>query len=295
MLPEKTRKRVIFGAFNDSAAGYAKPALIGVAGTTETEVALQTLDDGYAGLQFLDSNGYRIGTMNFDRADQQWELYDAKTDMGNLTSDEQPGKVMNVGAIGPHANWDRYRAYIDTIDAQDSAGNDISTPTAELLLVRNTQTGQNLLEKWQENGADQYARVYDAGDGRLRYLDYTNVEYYLDIDPSTRTVEVHGDWAVTSPMARGDVATTSYTAAPGESLWVDTNAAGGAVTVTLPADDDTDDGDRVEVGVEDGTNDTTISPNTGQSILGVPTTLQNAGETIMLEYKSSTSTWMIRS
>lgn len=102
------------------------------------------------------------------------------------------------------------------------------------------------------------------------------------------------DHHVRGGFARSDVTSTSVTASAWDSLWVDTGAAGGAVTVTLPADGNTEDGDRVEVGVEDATNNTTVSANTGQSILGSPTTLTTVAETITLEFKASTSTWMIR-
>jgi len=93
---------------------------------------------------------------------------------------------------------------------------------------------------------------------------------------------------------RIDVTSQSVTLDVYESAWVDTNAAGGAVTVTLPADGDSEDGDRVEVGIEDASNDTTVSANSGQSIIGTPTTLTSAGETLTLEYKASDSTWMLR-
>lgn len=93
---------------------------------------------------------------------------------------------------------------------------------------------------------------------------------------------------------RKDVTSQSYTANPWEGLWVDTNSAGGNVTVTLPADSDVQDGERVEVGVEDASHDTDVVANTGQSIIGNNITLSNVGSTLTFEYKSSTSTWMVR-
>jgi len=123
----------------------------------------------------------------------------------------------------------------------------------------------------------------------------------LDVDESginhdgiDQTTVSEDDHHIRGGFSRGDVNSQTVTASRWDSLWVDTSAAGGSVTVTLPADGNSDDGDRVEVGVEDGANDTTISPNTGQSIIGAPTTLSNAGETVTLEFKKSTSTWMIR-
>lgn len=93
---------------------------------------------------------------------------------------------------------------------------------------------------------------------------------------------------------RVDVTSTSHTASARESLWVDTGAAGGAVTVTLPADADVADGERVEVGIEDATDDTDVTANSGQSILGSNPTLSQVGDTVTYEFKADSSTWMVR-
>lgn len=93
-------------------------------------------------------------------------------------------------------------------------------------------------------------------------------------------------------FSRTDVTTTSTTLSPWDSAWVDTASAGGNVTVTLPADGSTSDGDEVRIGIEDATNDTDVAANTGQSILGNNPTLTQAGSATRFEFKSSTSTWM---
>lgn len=93
---------------------------------------------------------------------------------------------------------------------------------------------------------------------------------------------------------RVDVTSQSYTASAQDSAWVDTNAAGGPVTITLPADADVADGQRVEVGIEDASNDTDVAANTGQSVLGTNPTLTQVGDTATYEFKSDTSTWMVR-
>lgn len=111
------------------------------------------------------------------------------------------------------------------------------------------------------------------------------------IDQSTVSEDDHH---VRGGFTRTDVTSQSVTGSAWDSAWIDTSAAGGAVTYTLPADGDTSDGDRVEVGIEDATNDTTVSANTGQSILGSNPTLTQIGDTVTMEYKSSTSTWMVR-
>lgn len=98
----------------------------------------------------------------------------------------------------------------------------------------------------------------------------------------------------TPPMSRVDVTSTTVTLSRRASAWVDTAAAGGAVTVTLPADADVADGDRVEVGVEDATNNTDVTANAGQSILGTNPTLSSVGDVVTYEYKSDSSTWMVR-
>jgi hypothetical protein len=111
------------------------------------------------------------------------------------------------------------------------------------------------------------------------------------IDQSTVSEEDHHP---RGGYTRTDVTSTSVTASAWDSAWVDTSAAGAAVTVTLPADADVADGDRVEVGIEDATNDTDVAANTGQSILGANPTLSQVADTLTFEYKSSTSTWMVR-
>lgn len=93
---------------------------------------------------------------------------------------------------------------------------------------------------------------------------------------------------------RTDVTSQTVTLSAWDAAWVDTAAAGGAVTATLPADADVSDGDRVEVGVEDASNDTDVAVNAGQSIIGPNPTLTQAGDTVTYEYKSDTSTWMVR-
>lgn len=91
---------------------------------------------------------------------------------------------------------------------------------------------------------------------------------------------------------RTDVASTTYTASAWESLWVDTGSAGAAVTITLPADADVNDGDRVKVAVVDATDDTDVQANTGQSIVGNNRTLSQPGATLTFEWKDSSSTWI---
>lgn len=135
-----------------------------------------------------------------------------------------------------------------------------------------------------EDGGSDVAGAYGLNFG-------TNLSVTDDGD-DTVTVTASGGGG--SEWTRVDVTTTSATLSAWDSAWVDTAAAGGAVTVTLPADADVADGDRVEVGVEDATNDTTVSSNTGQSILGSNPTLTQIGDTVTMEYKSSTSTWMVR-
>jgi len=90
------------------------------------------------------------------------------------------------------------------------------------------------------------------------------------------------------------VTSLNYTADANDSVWVDTAAAGGAVSVTTPAEADVVDGDRIEVGVEDATNDTTLGPNTSQSFVVSPPTLTTTGDTVTAEYRASDSTWMVR-
>lgn len=109
-----------------------------------------------------------------------------------------------------------------------------------------------------------------------------------------RDVEGSLDDPPDGTFRRVSVTSQSLTATAWDSLWVDTNTAGGTVTITTPQSSNVEDGDRVEVGVEDASNDTNISANTGQSIIGSPTTLTTKGDSVTLEYKSSTSTWMIR-
>lgn len=126
----------------------------------------------------------------------------------------------------------------------------------------------------------------DALEGELLHLAGVDVEA---IDPAT----LDSNNVLVGGFTRIDVTSQSHTLSPWESSWVDTAAAGGAVTETLPPDSDLSDGDRVRVSVEDGTNNTSVTTNSGQSIIGSPTTLTNAGESIMLEYKASNSTWMV--
>lgn len=126
-----------------------------------------------------------------------------------------------------------------------------------------------------------------------------NTQAQFDYDINNGVLELTDSDGATTRLAGGfsrvDVASQSVTATPYDSLWVDTDAAGGSVTVTLPPDDGTiDNGDRVEIGVADASDDVSIAANTGQTILGTPTTLSTVGETVTLEYNTDTSTWMIR-
>jgi hypothetical protein len=119
-------------------------------------------------------------------------------------------------------------------------------------------------------------------------------ESNISHDAIDQTTVSEDDHHIRGGFSRVDINTQSVTASRWESLWVDTSAAGGAVTVTLPADGNTTDGDRVEVGVEDATNNTDVAANTGQSIIGSNPTLTQVGDTVTLEYKAGTSTWMVR-
>lgn len=93
---------------------------------------------------------------------------------------------------------------------------------------------------------------------------------------------------------RKNITSSSYTASPWESLWVDTSSAGSDVSIELPPDGDTNDGDRVDIIVEDASNDTDGTANTGQSIIGNNATLTTVGEGLAYEFKKSNSTWVVK-
>jgi hypothetical protein len=136
----------------------------------------------------------------------------------------------------------------------------------------------NAVEFVDTNGDPQAEFTYDINSGVLELTDSGG--------STTR---------LTGGFSRVDVTSQSVVADPYESMWVDTAAAGGNVTVTLPPDGGTiDDGDRVEIGVSDASNDVSVAANTGQTILGTPTTLSTVSETVTLEYNADTSEWMIR-
>lgn len=107
-----------------------------------------------------------------------------------------------------------------------------------------------------------------------------------------RRLDEDGETPALAAYNRTDVSSTSYTAVPWESAWVNTTAAGADVAVTAPAD--VVDADRVEVGVEEATHNATVQPNAGQSIVGANATLTTVGDTLSMEYKNATSTWMVR-
>lgn len=153
---------------------------------------------------------------------------------------------------------------------------------------------------WETAGA-QDTRV-DLTDGSTSVTDPTEATFaatgaasvsVADDGDGSATVEV-GATDTDTQFARGDVTSTSHTASAWDSLWVDTGAAGGAVTITTPADADVSDGDRIEVGVEIATNDVDVVANTNQQIIGSNPTLTQRGSTVTLEYKASNSTWMVR-
>lgn len=139
----------------------------------------------------------------------------------------------------------------------------------------------NAVEFVDVNGNVLAEFAYDTNSGVLELT-----------DSSGSTTRIAGGFT------RVDATSQSVVADTYESVWVDTAAAGGNVTVTLPSDggaiDGVDDGDRVEVGVVDASNDVSVAANTGQTILGTPTTLSTVSETVTLEYNADTSTWMIR-
>jgi hypothetical protein len=129
----------------------------------------------------------------------------------------------------------------------------------------------------------------------------TEAQFTFNTDSgSVELVEVGGQTlqlsaSLPGEFFRSDITTQSITLSPYESAWIDTGAAGGTVTATLPPEgDDLNDGARVEVGVADASNDVDVAANTGQTILGTPTILSTVGETVTLEYNADTSTWMIR-
>lgn len=93
---------------------------------------------------------------------------------------------------------------------------------------------------------------------------------------------------------RTDIGTDTHTLTAWESAWVNTtDASAPFVDVTLPADADVADADRVEVGVEDATNETRINANTGQSIIGQTANITTEGARTY-EFKSTDSAWMVR-
>lgn len=93
---------------------------------------------------------------------------------------------------------------------------------------------------------------------------------------------------------RTDIGTNTHTLTAWESAWVNTTDASAAfVDVTLPADADVADADRVEVGVEDATNATRINANAGQTILGQTANITSVGARTY-EFKNADSAWMVR-
>lgn len=119
----------------------------------------------------------------------------------------------------------------------------------------------------------------------------TSASDLSDVSPDSTSDAHHSK---TPEWTRTDVTSTSTTIAAWDSVWVDTGAAGGNVTLTTPADANVADGDRVEVGVEVATNDVSVSANTNQQIIGSNPTLTQRGSSLTLEYKASNSTWMVK-
>jgi hypothetical protein len=125
----------------------------------------------------------------------------------------------------------------------------------------------------------------------------------IDGDGQSRTLQADGtDWFdVQFPISDGtgiwnrtDIGTDTHTLTAWESAWINTtDASASFVDVTLPADADVSDADRVEVGVEDATNETRINANTGQSIIGQTANITTEGARTY-EFKSTDSAWMVR-
>lgn len=171
----------------------------------------------------------------------------------------------------------------DGIDVTVSGGADTRTNVSD--------DGSQVVADTTDIDFDTLVSASDDGDQSVTVsVDEGDISHD-GIDQSTVTPADHHP---RGGYTRTDVTSTSATASAWDSAWVDTSAAGGAVTVTLPADADVSDADRVEVGVEDASNTTDVSANTGQSIVGANPTLTQAGDTLTYEYKSDTSTWMVR-
>lgn len=205
------------GAFDasDTSSGL-KPWGLGIK-TEAANLMLQNTDDSapagglgsYAGITGIDQAGHRMGTITFDRGLQQLGFYIADTDLDTLTSDNQPAKAFNIEGGHDYVEEEHFKTYV--VSYRQTSSGVSGLPTNEMIVSYDVATGNNWMERVKENGANQFARVYDSGTGAMRHYAYNAATatdgYYLDVRPAADTIEWAQEWTQEGFTIENDTST----------------------------------------------------------------------------------------